>query len=759
MTQQIKHISLFLLLFLGISLSAQEQKPSKEEVLRSIMDINVSEEEAIEILSKYYPELLNPVVEAKKDYETASTVQNSDADGLYFQQLGEKSLAQKDYDQAIIYFQKSIIKKRGTQGGSEKHPAISKSYQKIGEAYEGKNDPDEALKSYQRSLISNASDFDESDLLRNPPASNMISNTLAIPIFEAKGDLLLQSSNDNNQLLAALISYERGVELLDLICKKYTSEYTKLQLSQQIAALSEKAIQAALRLYQATRDQKYKNKVFSIAEKGKAMILTSSLLEARSKDLSAVPEDILRREKQLKTNIAQLSQKLKTKKQNKENIKKGEQKLFALTQALFFLQDSLKTYYPKHEYLKYAPPGIAMDSLQAFLAMENMALVEYFFGEKYAFAFTITGDQFHISRLEDQDQLQENILALRQHIQARTFKKDAEAAFRYFGNKASLIYSSALEKALAPLDKSIQSLVIIPDGPLWLIPFELLLYDAPTSQNISFSPDNLPYLLNKYAISYASSGRLLLQNSKRVSTATDIPFAGFAPAFENDELAARSCNSEDAILGQLDFNQSELEGIASYFSGQPHFGRQATRAAFLESAPKAEIIHLSTHACMNKEDPMDSRIFFAQQQYLTTEEIYTMQTSSKMAVLSACQTGLGKVYKSEGMISLARAFTKAGCPSVTMSLWPVADEATAQIMVNYYKNLDNGINKSEALRLAKLDYLSQQTKSKQHPYYWAAFVHIGDFSPIQTAKSKNLIFWGILVGGILVMAIFFLKRR
>ncbi len=757
MFKKLKYQILFLLLGFACCSFAQDQKPTKEEVLESIMDINVSEEEAIEILSKYYPELLNPVVEAKKDYEQANAVQNSDEQGQYFQTMGRKFLDKRDYDQAIIYFQKAIIQKKKSQGGSEKSPDLSLSYKDLGAAYEGKKDIDEALRSYQRGIISNSSDFNDEDLLSNPESSDIISNSIAIPIFEAKGNLLLQSDNDENKLLAALISYERAIEILDLACKKYTSEYSKLNLSEQITILSEKAIQAALKLYKSTRNKQYKNRVFSIAEKGKAMILTSALLESKARELSSAPPEILRREQILKTKIAQLTQRIQSKKEKKKSIKKEETKLFALTQTLFFLQDSLKTYYPKYEYLKFAPPTIALDSLQNFLLEKNSAIVEYFFGSKYAFAFTLTGHDFHIERIEDIDQINKSVFTLREDIQSQNFKSNAEESFTTFIKNSSLIYGYALEKSLAHVDKNIDHLIIIPDGSLWLIPFELLLHEGAESSEIDFSTSNLPYLINKYSIDYISSSKLLLKNYTPNTGGTLVPFAGFAPDFNGRELAARSCLNENQALGQLGFNQAELEGIAPYFNGEIYFGPEASKKAFLNLASNADILHLSTHACLNKEDPMESRIFFANQKYITTEEIYALDINAKMTVLSACQTGLGKVYNGEGVISLARAFSQAGCPSVTMSLWPVADDATSQIMISYYENLDKGINKGAALREAKLTYLNEQPKSKQHPYYWAAFVHIGDDSPIQASTSSSMMFW-LLIGGGLLLFSFFLKK-
>ena len=202
----------------------------------------------------------------------------------------------------------------------------------------------------------------------------------------------------------------------------------------------------------------------------------------------------------------------------------------------------------------------------------------------------------------------------------------------------------------------------------------------------------------------------------------------------------------------------ELEEIAQHFEGQPFYGFKANKKQFIQTAPRADIIHLSTHACLNKEDPMQSRIFFANEDYLTTEEIYDLDIQAKMVVLSACQTGLGQIYKGEGMISLARAFAQAGCPSITMSLWSVVDETTSQIMINYYENLDDGINKSRALQKAKLSYLEEQPKAKQHPYYWAAFIPLGDVSPVEESTFGGMTFW-LLGGGVLVLMGLFMAKR
>jgi len=300
---------------------------------------------------------------------------------------------------------------------------------------------------------------------------------------------------------------------------------------------------------------------------------------------------------------------------------------------------------------------------------------------------------------------------------------------------------------------SIDEVIFIPDGALWLVPFEMMLYEKAASGEVNFGTENLPYLLKKHAITYAHSAKLLLNQKINNNTFTNIPFLGHAPKFEGDpDIALRSCFDDGVKLPELKHSLEEVKNINKNFQGQTFIGNQATRKSFLKNVSDAEIIHLSTHACMNSVDPLDSRIFFSQDDFINTEEIYNLRINAKMAMLSACQTGLGKVYNGEGMISLARAFQYAGCPSVTMSLWSVADASTSEITTLYYDYLDEGLSKSKALQKAKLDFIDNQSAAKQHPFFWAGFVHLGDFSPIkESGGGMNYLYLGIGILALLII--------
>lgn len=743
------HFVILFLSYFTLGTFAQQD----EVLLHSILDPNVDFEEAIEMIAKDFPELLNPVVEAKKDYEKATTLENANETGNYYQQLGRKFLQKKDYTQAILYLKKSIDATQKSLGEIERHPNLSSKYKDLGSAYEGNLEKKTALFFYQKGLRSAAITFDDADLLANPKVEDLISPLLSIPIFEAKGNLLLQSDRDENQLLASLIAYERAIDILESICNKYQIEFTKLHLGKQAVRMTEKGIHAARQLFQITRDDKFKTKMFTLADKGKAMALRSAILDSKASELNAIPSQMSNRERSLKIKLAHLKQQLKKRRNtNNNNIDK---KIFNTSEALYFLQDSLKTFFPEYSFLKNSSHSLASDSLQLFLENKNAAVVEYFFGENSAYAFVVTADRFYVERLNDLDQIQETVLSLRELIQSMSFRTDAQSAFQNYVRDASVLYSLILEAPLKNLDSAIDELIIIPDGSLWLIPFEILLDEQAATDQVNFGTENLPYLLKKYALTYAHSSRLLLEQNSHNTNAMTIPFLAYAPQFNGrTDMAFRSCFEAGTNLPELKHSTLEVKNISSLFNNQSFYGNEATRNSFLKLASQAEIIHLSTHACMNNDDPLDSRIFFSENDFINTEDIYNLDINAKMTMLSACQTGLGKVYNGEGMISLARAFQHAGCPSVTMSLWSVADASTSEMTTLYYSYLNDGLSKNKALQQAKLDFINAQSPSKQHPFFWAGFVHLGDFSPIENSGIGRNKFLFLGIGIVIFLGIF-----
>jgi CHAT domain-containing protein len=144
---------------------------------------------------------------------------------------------------------------------------------------------------------------------------------------------------------------------------------------------------------------------------------------------------------------------------------------------------------------------------------------------------------------------------------------------------------------------------------------------------------------------------------------------------------------------------------------------------------------------------------------LTSSEIYTSNSKANLAVLSACNTGSGKLEKGEGVMSMARAFHFSGVPAVVMSLWKVPDFETKTIMIDFYKYLKKGKSKSEALRLSKLDYLKNNSdKRLRHPYFWSGFVVSGNTDPLILKQGTNYILWLGMLLFASVLAVLLVKR-
>jgi CHAT domain-containing protein len=186
-------------------------------------------------------------------------------------------------------------------------------------------------------------------------------------------------------------------------------------------------------------------------------------------------------------------------------------------------------------------------------------------------------------------------------------------------------------------------------------------------------------------------------------------------------------------LNELPGTEKEVNTIASLF------GKAAQVATFKEanetSIKKSDLshfnyLHFATHGIVDETEPELSRIFLntgsEDDGDLYSGEIYNLQLKADLAVLSACQTGLGKFSKGEGVIGLSRALTYAGAKSIIVSFWSVADESTAELMTEFYKTLLQNKSKdfSQALRQAKLQLIKNQKFST--PYYWAPFILIGD---------------------------------
>jgi hypothetical protein len=310
-------------------------------------------------------------------------------------------------------------------------------------------------------------------------------------------------------------------------------------------------------------------------------------------------------------------------------------------------------------------------------------------------------------------------------IEGKAWYNLVAGELKYFGNYVEEGPGSGhtITSALLPgsLHRLPARLVFIPDGILSYFPFDAL------------TDDNGNPLVEKFGVAYSYSLAMDVQVSQYPAI-KGTPVV-IAPHFGGGaDVASRAHDDRDIPLGPLFFNRQEATGILPYIKqSRLLLDDDATVSNFLTHIYSAPVIHIATHAIASEDDDTKAQIVFSATEkpnavYLS--DIYNRKILSNMIVMSACRTAIGRYLEGEGVMSFARAFTAAGSKSVVATLWPVNDQSTRDIMVNFYRYLSWGWEKDAALQKAKMDYLERADPDYRHPYFWAGFIVIGDRSEL-----------------------------
>jgi len=415
------------------------------------------------------------------------------------------------------------------------------------------------------------------------------------------------------------------------------------------------------------------------------------------------------------------------------------------------LYETFKNDYPNYHQLKYQHEVASVKDIQALLKPDQ-TLLEYFVGDKNIFIYTIAKNDFKVKKVAKDFPLEEWVTQLRNSIYE--FDKQNEV----YSKVAHDLYT----KLIAPVQKELQQkLVIVPDGVLNYIPFESLLTEETTEVN---NYKKLPYFIRKHQISYNYSATLFKQLTEKENIETEGDLLAFAPIFNSNKEEYATINARRNGFANLQYNIPEVESINTLIEGKLFTGDQATEANFNKHAKDYKIIHLSTHGKSNDELGDYSFIAFSKvndsiedNNRLYVRELYNMELNADMAVLSACETGLGELKRGEGIIGLARAFTYAGAKSTINSLWSVDDAKTKKIMELFYTNIKDGMAKDEALHHAKLTYLDEEFDAA--PYYWASFIPAGNMEPIVLKSNYDYLWLGGIVGLGFGLALYRRKKK
>lgn len=399
---------------------------------------------------------------------------------------------------------------------------------------------------------------------------------------------------------------------------------------------------------------------------------------------------------------------------------------------------------PRYARVRYPDP-LTPGQVQALLD-DNTVLLEYFLGHEGSYLFAVTPGGLQAYRLPPAAEIEKKMRKVREGMEERT-----PSRFAAYKAAAYPLY----QDLMGPLGTSLagKRLLIAADEDLHLLAFEALLTAEPGRRG----PADLPYLLRDHAVAYVPSASVLADlRAPRGEPAVPVAserklFVAFADPVVPGESSGQVAEAgHETTRGTLDRGTrlrmaplpgtaEEVDRIASLYSPEEVkvYRRSEATEANVKGNPVvtgARRIQFATHGIADEEEPDLASLVLtddsgADDGLLQVHEIFNLKLTADLVVLSACETGLGKKVSGEGLIGLSQAFFYAGAPSVVASLWPVSDQtSTPDLMVRFYRELDGGADKAEALRRARLATIAD---GHPHPYFWAPFVLLGDPDPVR----------------------------
>ena len=638
----------------------------------------------------------------------------------------------------------------------------------------------EAIQYYQNAIISLVDSFHIKDPFLNPPLANIISEIQLIEVLKKKAlateklaDIYLpefDSENSQKYLITSLNSLDKAIQLIHRLQIGFESEDSKFFLTQNQGSTYNDAIRISYKLYNQTKKAEYIHRAFEFSERSRSSNLLASVKDVKAKEFGGIPDSLLQRENILKNNIANFKSLLikenHTEKPDSQKVNSYSAKIFKFTEDYNRLINSYEKLYPSYYALKYENKVIEIKEIQSRLRSRE-AIIEFFMNEPQnenikgeLYRFLITKDSVNLSMEEIDYSYINNIQVVYNFLTNPNYLYTKKKDFIEYSTASYSLY----KKLLQPLAKKIngKDLTIIPQDKLSYIPFDALLSELPDTSTMNFR--NPKYLILDYAINYSYSATLLysyLDKNKKSNNNLLI----FSPLYDPTTSYTDQETNSSRFLSPLPGAKEEVKSISRFIKSDAYVENLAQEKTFKEKASNYDILHLAMHTIINDSLPMFSKLVFSKADqksnedgFLNTYEIYGMKINARLAVLSACETGTGKLQKGEGVMSMARGFIFAGCPSIVMTLWQVDDKSGVKIMEDFYSFLSKGKRKDVALRMAKIKHFNSSDPLTSHPHYWLGYVNIGNSSPMYTSKNVYFIVF-LLLAGALIFGDWYIRKR
>lgn len=502
------------------------------------------------------------------------------------------------------------------------------------------------------------------------------------------------------------------------------------------------------------------------SERGRARTLLNLLNESNANIYEGVDKDLLAQEREvyglLNARLENLTRVLGGKNTPKqvESLKKETEEIKANYQAI---QAKIRENSPRYAALTQ-PQVVSIEEVQKNLFDANTALLSYSLGTEKSFLWFVTKDKSQVFELPKRSEIETQARQTYELLTARNLKikfetadekskriANADAELGKISTELSQILLGSIGNSLAG-----KKLIIVADGALQYIPFAALKnknrYLIETNEIVYLPSTSTLSLLRrdsgnkksaeKTAIVLADpvfdvkDERYTLAKSKTLANPKAVATRNVE--FEDISRSLNAVEEGEISIPRLPFTRKEAETIAKLApSNQTKVAldfASTKQLALSEELNQYRIIHFATHGFLNNKNPELSGLVFSLidengnplNGFLRTDEVFNMKLSADLVVLSGCKTGLGKDVRGEGLIGLTRGFMYAGASRMMVSLWDINDEATAELMSQFYKNLlGKKMKPAQALREAQLTFLKDKRFS--NPYFAMAFTIHGEF--------------------------------
>lgn len=644
-----------------------------------------------------------------------------------------KSLNDKD---KLIQLENAFVKQ--FEGKSNKINSLASIYNQIGNRYFKDKDYFKALGYYQKMITTVLPDENNQDLFASLNYNTTSDITRLCMGLNNKGEAFFELFKHTTDSALRLRYLQEAYKNMALTIGFGTSnrlhktkeekkflygEFTKNEIPLMI--------DICFHLQKITGNNHYFKEALRYAEMGKSAVLLAMFQTKEGAKARLIPENLQKLEDSISFEENLLTHKLNSSGSEQERIKLYEN-LARLNVKTHELETVLEQKYPSYYHLKYEINIASIQEIQSVLK-PNEAVLEYLVRDSGLYTFYIEKDTFitrSTSLAFDLPALVQQFY-FRIHIfNTQNYLKDSVKSFSGAGFK---LYNTLIK----PFENQIggKSLIIVSDNVLNLLPFEALI-----TQSIADVENykDLPYLMRRHPITYVPSLTILHGLRNQPPFQSRAKLLAIAPIYSSLKLKddySRNMllvRGDTSLLAPLPFAKKEIEFAHKIAGGKLIKDENATESRFKAEAGEYDILHLATHGLLNTSAPLQSNLLFARDKYsgddgfLYTYEIYNLKLKAQLVILSACNTGSGRIYGGEGVISLARGFLSSGSRSVMMTLWSVNDKASSQLVSDFYSGLSQKRTITGSLQQAKINYLKNADQMHAHPYFWAGLVLYGN---------------------------------